>query len=45
MNLELYLQNSNDGKVYNISDIAEQVEISDSLDGEAFNLYITKRPK
>ena len=38
MNLELYLQNSNDGKTYDISDIAQQVQVSQSLDGTAGKL-------
>ena len=38
MNLELYLQNSNDGTIYNISEIAEEIEISDNIDGEASKL-------
>lgn len=38
MKLELYLQNSNDGTVYNISDIAEEITITTSLDGEAGKL-------
>lgn len=38
MKLELYLQNSNTGKIYDISDIAEQIEVYSSLGGEAGKL-------
>lgn len=38
MKLELYLQNSNDGTVYNISDIAGQIQLYSSIDGEAGKL-------
>jgi len=38
MNLEVYLQNSNDGTIYNISDITEEIQVSDSIDGEASKL-------
>lgn len=38
MKLELYLQNSNTGKIYDISDISEQVEVYSSLNGEAGKL-------
>lgn len=38
MKLELYVQNSNTGKVYDISDISEQIEVSSSLGGEAGKL-------
>lgn len=41
MNLELYLQNSNDGTVYNIADIAEQIQVSQTLDGDAGKLECT----
>ena len=38
MKLELYLQNSNDGTTYDISNIAEQVQVSQTLDGNAGKL-------
>lgn len=38
MKLELYLQNSNDGTVFDISDIAEEITVEQSLDGEAGKL-------
>ena len=38
MKLELYLQNSNDGTVYDISDIAEEITVSQSVDGDAGKL-------
>lgn len=38
MKLELYLQNSNDGIVYNISDIAGQVQLYSTINGEAGRL-------
>ena len=38
MKLELYLQNSNDGTVFDISDVTEQVQINQSLDGNAGKL-------
>lgn len=38
MTIELYLQNSETGKVYDISNIAEQVQVSQSLDGNAGKL-------
>ncbi len=38
MNLELYLQNSNTGKIYDVSQIAEKVTLSDSIEGEAGKL-------
>ena len=38
MKLELYLQNSNDGTVYNISDIAQQTQITKNIDGTAGKL-------
>lgn len=38
MKLELYLQNSTDGKVFDISNIAEQVEVRSSITGEAGQL-------
>ena len=41
MNLELYIQNSNTGTVYNIADISETVTITDSIDGEAGKLTCT----
>ena len=41
MKLELYLQNSNTGEVYDISNVAEQVEIAQTLDGDAGKLTCT----
>lgn len=41
MKLELYLQNSNDGKVFDISNIAEKIQISQQIDGEAGKLTCT----
>lgn len=38
MKLELYLQNSNTGKVYDISNIAETITIKSQLEGEAGTL-------
>jgi hypothetical protein len=38
MKLELYLQNSNDGTVYDISNIAEEIQVSQQLDGDAGKL-------
>lgn len=38
MNLELYLQNSNDGTVFDISNIAEAITVETKLDGEAGKL-------
>ena len=38
MKLELYLQNSNNGNVFDISDIAEQITVTSNLDGEAGKL-------
>jgi len=38
MNIELYLQNSESGIVYDISNLAEQVQVSQSLDGNAGKL-------
>lgn len=38
MKLELYLQNSNTGKVYDISDIASEVQITTTITGEAGKL-------
>lgn len=38
MKLELYLQNSNDGQIYDISSISEEIQVSDSIDGEASSL-------
>ena len=38
MKLELYLQNSEDGTIYNITDIAGKITISDSIDGTAGKL-------
>ena len=34
----MYLQNSNDGIVYDVSNIAEQVQVNQSLDGNAGKL-------
>lgn len=46
MTLELYLQNRDDGTIYDISDIAETVQVEKSVDGTArqINLCVTKRP-
>lgn len=38
MKIELYLQNSNSGIVYDIADIAEQIEVTQSIEGEAGKL-------
>lgn len=38
MNIEFYLQNSETGTVYDISNIAEQVQVNQSLDGNAGKL-------
>lgn len=38
MKLELYLQNSNNGKVYDISNITEQIQVTSSIEGEAGKL-------
>lgn len=38
MKLELYLQNSNTGMVYDISQITEQVQVNQTLDGDAGKL-------
>lgn len=38
MNLELYLQNSNDGKIYDITSVAEEVKVTSSIEGEAGKL-------
>lgn len=38
MKLELYLQNSNTGTIYDISDVAGQIEVSSSITGEAGKL-------
>lgn len=38
MKLEMYLQNSNTGNIYNISDIAEEVTVQTQLNGEAGKL-------
>lgn len=38
MNLKLYVQNSNNGKIYNISDISEEIEVYSSINGEAGKL-------
>lgn len=38
MKLELYLQNSNDGKVYDISNLSEEIQVTSQLDGEAGKL-------
>lgn len=41
MKLELYLQNSNDGTVYDISDLAEEIQVKQSLDSNAGQLTCT----
>lgn len=41
MKLELYLQNSENGNVYNISDIAETITVTTQLEGEAGKLTCT----
>lgn len=41
MKLELYLQNSNDGKVYDISNISERIQLTSNLEGEAGRLTCT----
>lgn len=38
MKLELYLQNSENGKVFDLSNIAEQITITSSIEGEAGKL-------
>lgn len=38
MKLELYLQNSNDGKVYDISNLSEEIQVTSELEGEAGKL-------
>ena len=38
MKLELYLQNSNDGKVYDISNISEEITVTSQISGEAGKL-------
>lgn len=38
MKLELYLQNSNDGQIYDISNISEEITVTKSIDGEAGKL-------
>ena len=38
MKLELYLQNSNTGKVFDIANIAQEITVSTQLDGEAGKL-------
>lgn len=38
MKLELYLQNSNDGKVYDIANLSEEIQVTSQLDGEAGKL-------
>lgn len=38
MKLELYLQNSTDGKIYDISNITEEIQVVLQLDGEAGKL-------
>lgn len=38
MKLELYLQNSNDGTIYDIAEIAQQVQVSQTIDGDAGKL-------
>ena len=41
MKLELYIQNSNDGTVFDASNIAEEIQVSQSLDGTAGSLSCT----
>lgn len=41
MKLELYLQNSNSGTVYDISNIATDIQVTQTLDGEAGKLTAT----
>lgn len=41
MKLELYLQNSNDGTVYDISNLAEEIQVKQSLDSNAGQLTCT----
>lgn len=38
MKLKLYLQNSSDGTIYDVSDISEEIEVSQSVDGDAGKL-------
>lgn len=38
MNLELYVQNSHTGKVYDISDIAQEIQVTSSINGDAGKL-------
>lgn len=38
MNIELYVQNSNTGKVYDISNIAEEIKVTSSIEGDAGKL-------
>ena len=41
MKLELYIQNSNDGTIYDIAEIAQQIQVSQTLDGNAGKLTCT----
>lgn len=41
MKLELYLQNSNDGTVYDISNLAESIQVKQTLDSNAGQLTCT----
>lgn len=41
MKVELILQNSNDGNIYDISELAETIEVSQSITGEAGKLTCT----
>ena len=43
MKLELYLQNSNDGTVYDVSNLAEEITVTDQLEGEAGKLTRKKK--
>lgn len=41
MKLELYLQNSNDGTIFDITDVAEEIQVSHDIDGTAGKLTCT----
>ena len=41
MNLELYLQNSNTGKIFDISQVTEKITLTSSIEGEAGKLTCT----
>lgn len=47
MNLELYLQNSNSGTVFDISDLAETIQVTKNIDGNSGKLTVLlhKDPK